>query len=67
VAAVIFGLGHTAQGWSGVAITAFLGLGLGAIMLRHRSIWEAVIAHGFFDAGTFALLYCIAKFHPELL
>ncbi|MDB6110036.1 MAG: Abortive infection protein, partial [Pedosphaera sp.] len=42
VAAVIFGLGHTAQGWSGVAITAFLGLGLGAIMLRHRSIWEAV-------------------------
>jgi membrane protease YdiL (CAAX protease family) len=65
--ALIFGLGHTAQGFAGVLITALLGAGLGGIMLWHRSIWEAVFAHGFFDASSFALLYAIAKFSPGLL
>ena len=65
--AVIFGLGHAIQGWSGVLATALLGAGLGAIMLRHRSIWEAVLAHGFFDASTFVFLYVVVKFQPELL
>lgn len=64
IVALIFGLGHTLQGWSGVAIATVLGVGLGLIMVRHRSIWEAVIAHGFFDAGTFALMFLIAKFLP---
>ncbi|MDB6019053.1 MAG: Abortive infection protein [Pedosphaera sp.] len=65
--AVIFGLGHTAQGWGGVAITALLGFGLGAIMVWYRSIWEAVLAHGFFDATTFVFLYWLAKFHANTL
>jgi membrane protease YdiL (CAAX protease family) len=64
VVAVIFGLGHTAQGAVGVGVTGLLGVGLGVIMLWHRSIWEAVIAHGFFDASTFALLYAVAKIFP---
>lgn len=62
--AVLFGLGHTSQGIAGVAVTGLLGIGLGAIMLVHGSIWEAVIAHGFFDASTFAVLYFIAKYFP---
>jgi membrane protease YdiL (CAAX protease family) len=33
-----------------------LGVGLGLIMVLHRSIWPAVIAHGFFDATSMALL-----------
>lgn len=65
IVAVLFGMGHTAEGWAGVAITALLGFGLGAIMLWHRSIWEAVFAHGFFDAGTFALLYLLARYFPH--
>ena len=64
VVALLFGLGHTAQGLSGVGMTAFLGIGLGAIMLVHRSIWPAVIAHGFFDAASFAGLYVLAKYFP---
>lgn len=56
VAAVIFGLGHLSQGPLAPALTGLLGLGLGAIMVFHRSIWPAVIAHGMFDATTFALL-----------
>jgi membrane protease YdiL (CAAX protease family) len=59
-AAVIFGLGHLPQGWGGVVVTAGLGLGLGTVMVLHRSIWEAVFAHGFFNATSFALLPLVA-------
>ncbi|MDB6022875.1 MAG: Abortive infection protein, partial [Pedosphaera sp.] len=34
--ALLFGLGHTPQGWGGVALTGLLGLGLGLIMVWHR-------------------------------
>jgi membrane protease YdiL (CAAX protease family) len=61
IAAVLFGLGHAAQGPVAVFAAGLLGLGLGAIMVIHRSIWPAVLAHGFFDAGTFALLPLLAK------
>lgn len=64
--ALLFGLGHTPQGWVGVAATTALGLGLGAIMLWHRSLWDAVLAHGFFNATTFALLPWIAHLIPQL-
>ena len=67
IVAVLFGLGHTSEGWMGVVITALLGIGLGTIMLWHRSIWEAVIAHGFFDAATFAFLYLLARYYPHQL
>jgi membrane protease YdiL (CAAX protease family) len=56
VAAVIFGLGHLVQGPLAVCLTGMLGFCLGAIMVLHRSIWPAVIAHGMFDATSLALL-----------
>ncbi len=56
IAAVIFGLGHLPQGWGGVLLTGALGAGLGAILIVHRSLWIAVLAHGFFDATSFALI-----------
>jgi len=62
--AIVFGLGHLPQGWGGVLLTGALGLGLGMIIVRHRSIWEAALAHGFFDATTFVLLYVVARFQP---
>lgn len=55
-AAVVFGVGHIAQGALGAVAAGLLGLGLGLIIVLHRSIWPAVIAHGMFDATTFALL-----------
>jgi membrane protease YdiL (CAAX protease family) len=67
IVAVLFGLGHTLQGFMGVILTTLLGIGLGLLMVRRKSIWEAVIAHGFFDASTFLLLYVIAKYSPEML
>lgn len=66
-AAVLFGFGHFPQGLGGVMLTTILGLGLGVIMVRHKSVWEAVLAHGFFDATTFAALALIARFYPDLI
>jgi len=34
-------------------------------MVLHRSIWPAVIAHGAFDATTFALLPFIVDLLPH--
>jgi membrane protease YdiL (CAAX protease family) len=56
IAAVLFGIGHLAMGWIAVCLAAILGVGLGLIMVLHRSIWPAVIAHGAFDATSLALI-----------
>ncbi len=60
IAAVIFGSAHVAMGIMAACLAGVLGLGLGlglgAIMVGHRSVWPAVIAHGLFDATTFAML-----------
>ena len=61
IAAIIFGLGHLPQGGVAVFLTGLLGFGLGMIMVFHQSIWPAVIAHGMFDATTFALLPWVAE------
>lgn len=55
-AALVFGAGHLVQGAGGMVLTGLLGLLLGLIMVLRASIWEAVLAHGFFDAATFLML-----------
>ena len=67
--AVVFGLGHTPQGLGGVFLTTLLGIMLGSIMVFHRSIWEATLAHGFFNAASFVgmhLLYRFKEHFPEI-
>ena len=56
IAAVLFGAAHSIQGPIAVLMTFLLGIGLGAIMVYHRSIWPGVFAHGFFDATSLALI-----------
>jgi membrane protease YdiL (CAAX protease family) len=58
---LLFGMGHWYQGVMGIVLTSFLGVVLGAIMLYHRSIWPAVIAHGCFDAASFLMLSLMGK------
>jgi membrane protease YdiL (CAAX protease family) len=65
--AAAFGLGHVAQWWGGVVMTSILGLGLGFVLIWRNSIWEAILAHGFFNATTFALLYLIARYRPDMV
>ena len=74
LAAVIFGLGHLPQGVGGVILTGVVGFILALVMMGHRSLWAAVIAHGFFDASTFVLLAVIVwnkewiqRMAPDLL
>jgi hypothetical protein len=59
VSSVVFGLAHLPQGWGGVVMTGVLGLGLGSILVFHRCLWIAVLAHGFFDASTFVVLWLL--------
>jgi membrane protease YdiL (CAAX protease family) len=61
ISAVFFGAAHGAQGGLAMFMAGLLGVGLGLIMVFHRSIWPAVIAHGLFDATTFALLPWVLK------
>lgn len=56
IAAVIFGSAHISMGILAALMAGILGLGLGVIMVLHRSIWPAVLAHGFFDATSMALI-----------
>jgi len=60
VAAIVFGFGHLGMGLFTVLITGIIGFGLGLIMIFHRSIWPAVIAHGMFDASSLAMLPWVA-------
>jgi len=60
--AVIFGAGHLQLGVLGAIVAGLLGLFLGVVIVVHRSIWPAVIAHGLLDATTFALVpYALEK------
>lgn len=66
IAAVAFGVGHLAQGPLAVCFTALLGFGLGLIMVFHQSIWPAVLAHGFFNATSFALIPFVLEKLPAI-
>lgn len=54
--AVVFGAAHLVMGWVAAVAAGVLGLLLGLIIIVHRSVWPAVIAHGCFDALSLALL-----------
>ena len=54
--AIVFGLAHLTLGLLPAAMAMILGFLLGIIMVVHQSIWAAVIAHGMFDATSFALV-----------
>jgi membrane protease YdiL (CAAX protease family) len=56
VTAVIFGFGHTTQSPLAVLHAGLMGFGFGLIMIYHRSIWPAVIAHGLFDATSMLVI-----------
>ena len=56
VIAFAFGAMHLRMGVIAAVGAGLLGVMLGFIIVLHRSIWPAVIAHGLFDATTFALL-----------
>lgn len=55
--AILFGLGHAYQGPSGILLTGLLGFLFGTIVLRTRSLWTVILAHGLIDTITLAAAY----------
>lgn len=53
VSALLFGLIHTEQGLVGIILAAVDGVAFGVLVLIHRTLWAAVLAHGF--ANTIGL------------
>jgi membrane protease YdiL (CAAX protease family) len=66
IAALFFGVGHIPQGLLAAGMITVVGFLLGLIMVLHRSIWPSVVAHGFFDAATMALLPWLMRYMQEL-
>jgi membrane protease YdiL (CAAX protease family) len=66
IAAVIFGTAHMSMGILAAVMAGVLGLGLGLIMVLHRSIWPAVFAHGFFDCTSMAFIPVALKLMDHL-
>lgn len=65
IIAIIFGIGHLPQGIGGVILTGALGVMLGAMMVFHKSIWQATWAHGFFNATSFVGMYFLFKYKDQ--
>lgn len=57
VQAVLFSLGHAYQGGTGMLVSGAIGLAFGLLMLRFRSVWPLVIAHGLIDTVSMLALY----------
>lgn len=55
--ALLFALGHAYQGPTGILISGTIGLAFGLLMLRFRTVWPLVIAHGLIDTVSMFALY----------
>lgn len=59
--AVVFGLCHAYQGPTGILVSGAIGLAFGLLMLRFRTIWPLVVAHGLIDTISMLALYAGAQ------
>jgi membrane protease YdiL (CAAX protease family) len=56
---LLFGLAHTEQGVIGVVVTFLDGLFFTALRLRYRSLWAAILAHGFNNTIGLVALFLV--------
>jgi membrane protease YdiL (CAAX protease family) len=49
ISSVLFGLAHTEYGIVGVAVTFLDALFFSVLRLRYRTLWPAILAHGFWN------------------
>jgi membrane protease YdiL (CAAX protease family) len=57
---LVFGLGHSLQGWDAVLTTAMMGLFWGYIYIKRRSIVAPVVSHSGFNAAEI-LVYLVSR------
>jgi len=63
--AIVFGALHYPLGPIAAVMAGILGICLGIIMVFHQSIWPAILAHGFVDATSFALIPFVLQRLPH--
>lgn len=56
LSAMLFGLGHTYQGWIGVAQTTVIGVIFAAFTTRWGTVWPAILAHALLNTLSVATL-----------
>jgi membrane protease YdiL (CAAX protease family) len=55
--ALLFGASHAYQGPTGILLTGAIGFAFGLIVLRTRSLWPVMLAHGLMDTLSLAMLH----------
>ena len=58
---LVFGAGHTLQGWDAVVTTTMLGLFWGFVYVSRRSIVAPVVSHSGFNAAEIFQYFMLAK------
>lgn len=63
VSSVLFGVAHSEQGAIGVLVVTLDGLVLSAVRHRYRSVWAAVLLHGFNNTLGFVTFFFLGPVH----
>lgn len=63
VSAVLFGLAHTEQGLVGVGATFLDAIFFSALLLRYRTVWAPVFAHGMSNTIGLVAFFVWGPFH----
>lgn len=66
ICATLFGAVHAYQGTMGIMQTATIGLVLGIITTRTRSLWPAIIGHAVFNSMQLAMLPLLKPLFDQL-
>jgi membrane protease YdiL (CAAX protease family) len=71
VSSVLFGIGHSYQGWKGVLTTGLVGLVMALVYLAAGSLWPAMALHALIDIHSGTIAYAAlnaarpAAFEPK--
>jgi membrane protease YdiL (CAAX protease family) len=63
LSSILFGLAHTEQGAIGVALTTLDALFFSALRYRYRTLWAAVLAHGFNNTIGLVAFFLVGTIH----
>jgi membrane protease YdiL (CAAX protease family) len=66
VSSLLFGIGHSYQGWKGVLTTTLVGVVMAFIYLGAGSLWPAMVLHALIDIHSGSLAYAALTASTEI-
>jgi membrane protease YdiL (CAAX protease family) len=63
VSSLVFGLAHTEQGTVGVVLTTVDAVLFSAVRLHYRTLWAAVLTHGFNNTLGLVTYFLVGPVH----